>query len=67
MLLVMGSVLSVLSILNLSGLVEVSGNFFGIEVDTDRERAIWLGACLVGTATGLVLIFLSRCDRQKQS
>ncbi len=63
----MGSVLSVLTLLDMSGLVDVSGNFFGIEVDTDRERAIWLAACLVGAATGLALLRLTRRARQAQS
>ncbi len=33
------------SLLDLSGLVDASGNFFGIEVDTNREKAIWLAVC----------------------
>ena len=63
----MGTVLSVLSLLDLSGLVDVEGEFFGIDVDTDRERAIWLAACLVGATTGLLLLYLTRRDRQAQS
>ncbi len=59
----MGTVLSFLSLLDLSGLVDVSGNLFGVEVDTPRERAIWLAACLAGAATGLVLLYLTRRDR----
>ncbi len=59
----MGSVLSVVSLLDLSGLVDVKGDFFGIVVDTDRERAIWLAACLVGAATGLILLYLTRRKR----
>ncbi len=63
----MGGVLTVLSLLDLSGLVDVSGNFFGIEVDTSREHAIWLAACLVAAATGLALLRLTKRDRQAQS
>ena len=60
----MGTVLSILSLLDLSGLVPVKSEFFGIEVDSSWERAIWLAACLAGAATGLLLLHLTRRDRE---
>ena len=65
MFLVMGTVLTGVSLLDLSGLVDASVNFFGIEVDTNREKTIWLAACLVGTATSLILLYITRRRREE--
>ena len=51
-----GGFMSIPGILVITGLVAVELDFFGIEIDTQRERLVWTVGFIISAAIGYVIL-----------
>lgn len=60
----MGTVLAILTALALAGIMPLQIEFFGMSLETRRERFALLCGLLIAALVGLVLLRVSRKPRQ---
>ena len=60
LLLIAGSVLTLLGIMALLGLIHVQIDAIGVNLDTTQERIAWIGSWLVIVISGGLLLGLTR-------
>jgi len=63
----MGAALSLLGLLALTQLIQVQINFFGIDLNTNREHIAWIVGWLVATVAGFALLLSTRRSGQHES
>lgn len=63
----MGSVLTVLGVLAITGLIQVRIDYFGINLDTMQERIAWIFSWMVVVVSGSLLLALTSPNSQNKS
>jgi len=60
LLLGMGIVLATVGLLAISGIIQMNIDFFGIDLNSEKELINWLVGWVVAFVAGLILLYLTR-------
>ena len=60
LLLGMGIVLAIVGLLSISGIIQMNIDFFGIDLNSEKELINWLVGWVVAFVAGLILLYLTR-------